>query len=184
MRGAALIAALGALFAGSAEAQDAGLAAWERIYATLLHPRCSNCHVGDSGRPGWRGLGYGEKARHGMAVQAGESRIGAESTPCRTCHITSNVPNTVPHAPPVILVAWRLPPVSMVFADRSSTALCAQLKGQETQADLVEHISKSPFVAWGFTPGAARAAAPGSVTALLADITVWGGAGMPCPNDP
>ena len=126
----ALIPALCVVFAGAAAAQDVeeGLAAWDAIYATAAHPRCSNCHVGASGTPGWAGLGFGEDARHGMAVQAGESRIGAESIPCRACHVTSDAPNNTPHAPPHVLDAWRLPPIELAWFGKSSVALCQQLR--------------------------------------------------------
>ena len=165
-------------FAGTAGAD--GLAAWDRLYATLSHPRCSNCHIGESGRPGWAALGYKQGAKHGMAVQAGDSRIGAESIPCRACHMTTNAPNLASPMPPQINEAWRLPPVEMAFADTTSTALCVQLREGQPLDELIEHIQTSPFVAWGFAPGGERAAAPGSVAQFVDDLRVWGAAGNPC----
>jgi len=73
---------------GSVSRAD-GLAAWDRIYQVASHPRCANCHVGESDRPMWSGPTYGKARPHGMNVQAGESRIGAETIPCRTCHVTN-----------------------------------------------------------------------------------------------
>ena len=171
-----LFAALCALFAQMAVAQETvgsekGLAAWDEIYAVAAHPRCTNCHVGEKGRPGWAALGYGETARHGMAVPADASRIGAESIPCRTCHVTSGAPNVVKHAAPHVGDAWRLPPVELAWISKSS-------------ADLIEHVRTSPFVAWGFAPGVGRIAAPGDVTQLAQYLKVWGGAGSPCVGDP
>ena len=103
------------MLAAPATAQDdpnrvEGLAAWDRIFTVTSHPRCTNCHVGEEGQPMWQALGYGPDAVHGMNVRAGESRIGAESIPCDACHVTSAAANTVPHAPPHIDDAWRLPP--------------------------------------------------------------------------
>ena len=74
------------LIAGTAAADETGLAAWDRIYEVAAHPRCTNCHVGRQQEPMWQGLSYGAGRAHGMGVKADDSRIGAESTPCRTCH--------------------------------------------------------------------------------------------------
>ena len=59
-----------------------GLEAWARIYEVASHPRCSNCHTGASDRPMWSGPSYGRTRVHGMNIQAGESRIGAEHIQC------------------------------------------------------------------------------------------------------
>ena len=40
--------------------KEEGLAAWARIYEVASHPRCSNCHVGESDRPMWSGPTYGK----------------------------------------------------------------------------------------------------------------------------
>lgn len=182
---------LAVLNAGGAAAQDdaalreAGLAAWDRIYAVASHPRCTNCHVGAQDAPMWEGLSYGAGARHGMNIQAGESRIGAESIPCRACHVTSDRANTRAHAAPHILEAWRLPPVELDWLDETSADLCGALRDPDRNdgfeiADLVAHVQSSPFVAWGFTPGAGRSAPAGNVESLAQDIAAWGEAGAPC----
>ena len=165
---------------------EEGLAAWGKIYAVASHPRCTNCHVGASGAPMWEGLGYGAARLHGMNIRAGESRIGAETIPCRTCHLTQDSANALPHAPPHILEAWRLPPVELAWLGKSSAEVCAQLKNPETNddhsiAELADHVTSSPFVAWGFKPGAGRTAPEGSTTTLARQITLWGAAGTPCP---
>ena len=59
-----------------------GLEAWARIYEVVSHPRCSNCHAGPDNRPMWSGPSYGKARFHGMNVNAGESRIGAEAIAC------------------------------------------------------------------------------------------------------
>lgn len=180
------------LIAGSAVAAEEatvsrteGLAAWERIYAVTSHPRCTNCHVGSQAVPMWEEMGYGPGTVHGMNIKGDESRIGAETIPCRTCHITAPSANRVPHAPPMINDAWRLPPAELAWLGKPSPALCAQLRDPEKNDghdldSLIDHLRSSPFVAWGFAPGAGRGAPPGSVETLMRDVRVWGDAGMPC----
>jgi hypothetical protein len=186
---AALLAAPAAAQETPREAtREEGLAAWERIFTVTSHPRCTNCHVGDSGQPMWDGLGYKPNAVHGMNVQAGESRIGAESITCDACHVTSAAANTVPHAPPHIDDAWRLPPVELEWLGKTSAEVCAQLRNPDTNdghdiASLVDHLRNSAFVNWGFTPGAGRSVPEGSLDALIHDVTLWGAAGTPCVAD-
>jgi hypothetical protein len=115
--------------------REEGLSAWNRVFAVASHPRCTNCHVGAQAEPMWEGLGYGEDRVHDMNIKADESRIGAESVPCRTCHITSTSGNTTPHAPPHIDEAWRLPPVELDWLDKTSSEICAQLRNPETNDD-------------------------------------------------
>ena len=165
--------------------REEGLAAWDRVFAVASHPRCTNCHVGDQGAPMWDGLGYGENRVHGMNVRADESRIGAESVPCRTCHVTSASENTVPHAPPHIDEAWRLPPAELSWLDKTSAEICAQMRNPDANdghsiAELMDHVKTSEFVNWGFAPGAGRSVPPGSTTQLAQDLDVWGAAGTPC----
>ncbi|MEP1768715.1 MAG: hypothetical protein ABJJ53_19015 [Sulfitobacter sp.] len=176
------------LFPVGVSAQEAGHAAWGRIYEVISHPRCTNCHVGEDGRPAWAGLNYGAGRLHGMNIVAGESRIGAENIPCRTCHIGAEGPNDVAHAAPQVDDAWRLPPVEMAWRGKTSAQVCAQLRNPDTNdgfelADLVEHVRTSAFVRFGFAPGAGRMPAPGSVAALAQDLQEWGAAGMPCVGD-
>ncbi len=172
----------------TAVTREEGLAAWERIFAVASHPRCTNCHVGAQHVPMWEGLGFGARRVHGMAVVADDSRIGAESIPCRTCHVSSARENTAPHAPPHIDDAWRLPPVELEWLDKSSTEICIQMRNPDTNdgntiAELVEHLENSRFVEWGFTPGAGRSVPPGSVAEIARDVAAWGAAGTPCAGD-
>jgi len=179
------------LMGSAAAAQDTtisrqdGLAAWDRIYAVASHPRCSNCHVGEEGVPMWDGLGYGTGVVHGMNIKADVSRIGADTIPCRTCHITAPSKNGVPHAAPMIGDAWRLPPVELAWLGKPSDVLCAQLRDPDRNdgndvTSLIDHLRASPFVAWGFAPGAGRLAPPGSVETLAEDLLIWGAADVPC----
>ncbi len=168
--------------------REEGVAAWERVFEVASHPRCTNCHVGDQEAPMWEGLGYRAGKVHGMNVLADESRIGAETIPCRTCHVTSAAENIVPHAPPHIDEAWRLPPVELDWLDKTSAEICAQMRNPETNddntiAELVEHIETSAFVGWGFVPGGGRSVPPGTTTDLARDVSIWGAAGTPCAGD-
>lgn len=182
---ALLIVASGAGAQEGSVDRETGIAAWDRIFAVAAHPRCTNCHVGAQDKPMWLGLAYAENRPHGMGIRAGESRIGAETIPCRACHVTSGRRNTVPHAAPHIPDAWRLPPVELGWLEMDSAALCAQLRdpedtGETDIAELIDHLQTSPFVAWGFEPGAGRTAPVGTVAALVRDVMVWGDAGAPC----
>ncbi|WP_138923913.1 hypothetical protein [Sulfitobacter sp. BSw21498] len=184
--------------ASAAVAQDASdraaaLAAWDDIHAVVTHPRCTNCHVGPSGLPLWEGLERGEtlgkELVHGMNVRADDSRIGAETMPCRTCHISAASANSVPHAPPMIADAWRLPPIEMTWKGKTSAEICVQLRdpdrnGAFTPEELSDHVGTSAFVAWGFDPGAGRVAAPGSIPEMQEALAIWVAGGTPCVGDP
>jgi hypothetical protein len=182
MRVLGLVLAL--VLPAAAHAQDAGAAAWERIYAVAAHPRCTNCHVGDSGRPGWDGLGYGTERFHGMNIVAGESRIGAESLLCSACHIGAAGANDVPHAAPQIDDAWRLPPADLAWRGKTGGEICASLRALAQDGErLIDHVNTSAFVNYGFSPGAGRTPAPGSVDTLAQDLEIWTAAGAPCAAD-
>ena len=176
--------------AGTVSASD-GLLAWDRIHDVLTHPRCLNCHVGADNVPLW-GTTANPDRIHGMVINAGESRIGAEGLSCNACHQTSTRPNATPHAPPHTGMDWRLAPVEFQWTDRTSAEICAQLRdpdrnGGRDAAGLVEHILHDAeligFITWSFAPGAGREPAPGSLQAHLEDMTAWTAAGMPCPQD-
>ena len=165
--------------------REEGVAAWDRIYAVASHPRCTNCHVGAQDAPMWEGLSYGDGARHGMGVRADDSRIGAQSTPCRTCHVTAEGRHVTSPAAPQIMEAWRLPPVDLAWMGETSATLCASMRDPELNggheiADLVAHLKSSPFVAWGFEPGAGRSKPVGSIALMAQDVALWGAAGSPC----
>jgi hypothetical protein len=186
--------ALALLVAAPVAAQDAptkaqGLAAWDEIYAVTSHPRCTNCHVDEGGVPMWNGLIYGADMAHGMRVQADESRVGAETLPCRTCHIGAASANATPHAPPMIDDAWRLPPVELAWLGKSSKDVCEQLRDPETNDGfamdgIASHLETSAFVAWGFNPGAGRSVPPGTLDEMVVALNLWAAAGTPCANDP
>ncbi len=165
-----------------------GLEAWSRVFQVTSHPRCSNCHVGAENRPMWSGLSYGKTRRHGMNVNAGESRIGAESLPCSTCHATRESLNDMPHAPPQVAMNWQLAPVEAEWFGKSSIDVCNQLRdpdrnGDRTYLDLATHLDHDLILHWAWNPGGGREPAPHSLQEHVNDVLAWGVAGMPCEND-
>jgi len=169
---------------GPAQAQDSGLAAWSKIHQVFSHPRCANCHVGPDNAPIWSGRSYGaEPRRHGMNINAGPSRIGAETIACGTCHTPHN--SQLPHGPPGA-PGWMLPPVEMQWSGKSSAEICAQVKdrarnGERSIAAVAEHVEQAELVHWGWAPGPGREPAPYSAGELAEFIRQWDAAGAPCP---
>ena len=171
---------------------EQGLDAWKRIYEVASHPRCSNCHVGADNRPMWSGPAYGKTRQHGMNVTAGDSRIGAETILCSTCHTTKSEDwadaNTMPHAAPRVAMDWRLAPVEAEWFGKSSEEVCSQLRDPERNGDrsfmeLAEHLDHDLILHWAWSPGGGREAAPYSLQEHVNDVLIWGVAGMPCAND-
>ncbi len=173
-----------------------GLQAWQRIEAVLTHPRCANCHVGPDNIPLWTLAG--EKTRpHDMNINAGVSRIGAETLPCSTCHMTSNAPNTVAHAPPNAGIPWQLAPVAFAWVGKTGAEICQQLRDPKSNSPdpehgrdavgLLEHLRHDAaldgFIPWAWKPGPGREAPPGTFELHVKDMATWGAAGQPCPNE-
>jgi len=84
--------------AGTVSASD-GLLAWDRINDVLTHPRCLNCHVGADNIPLW-GTTRDPDQIHGMSINAGDSRIGAQGLSCNACHQISHAPQRAPPRAP------------------------------------------------------------------------------------
>lgn len=165
-----------------------GLEAWARIYEVASHPRCSNCHVGESGIPMWSGPSYGETRPHGMRIKAGASRIGSEYLPCGTCHIKSERPQILPHAAPRANGDWRLAPAGAGWFGRSSNWICEQLRdpsrnGGMDYEKLADHAGHDVVLQWAWSPGPGREPAPFTNAMHRMDIHIWGAAGQPCPPD-
>jgi hypothetical protein len=166
----------------------AGLDAWSRIYEVTSHPRCSNCHVGENNRPMWSGPTYGKARPHGMNIIAGESRIGAETLLCSTCHAYREGVNDVPHAAPQVAMNWQLAPVEAEWFGKSSDEICNQLRDPDRNGDrdlieLAQHLDHDLILHWAWTPGGGREAAPYSLQEHIDDLLEWGVAGFPCAND-
>lgn len=182
---AAIVAATaGAALSQEAGGAAAGLAAWDKIYAVFSHPRCANCHVEDD-RPRWSGAHYGVTRVHGFNVQRGAdgSGFGNPGLRCTTCHFASN--SSKLHGPPGA-EAWHLAPAEMVWWQKSSAQICAQIKdternGGRTLEQVAVHVRDDPLVGWGWRPGAGREPAPGSAEQTYRAIEDWAAAGAPCP---
>lgn len=170
--------------------REDGLSAWDRIYEVASHPRCANCHTGASDRPMWSGPSYGKTRQHGMNVQAGESRIGAETLLCSTCHTyrETSAPNDGAHMAPQVAADWRLAPVEADWFGRSSIEICEQLRNPERNDGrdylaLAEHLDHDVILHWAWSPGGNRQPAPYSLQEHVDDILAWGVAGYPCESD-
>ena len=167
---------------------DEGLEARDRAYEVTSHPRCANCHVGPSERPMWSGPAYGKTRAHGMNVMAGESRIGAETIQCSTCHAYREGVNDIPHAAPQVAMNWQLAPIEADWFGKSSQEICAQLRdpernGGRTMIELAEHLNHDLILHWAWNPGGGRQPAPYSLQEHIDDLLIWGVAGFPCAND-
>ncbi len=179
-------------FAAGSVTVEEGLASWQTFYEVASHPRCANCHVGADHRPMWSGPSYGKTRPHGMNIYAGESRIGAETVPCGTCHTTAesageNV-NATPHAPPRVAMGWQLAPVQAEWFGKSSAYICEQLKdpernGNRTIREVAVHLDHDLILHWAWTPGGGREPAPHSLQAAMDALMKWAAAGTPCPTE-
>lgn len=170
---------------------DQGLEAFLRIFEVTSHPRCANCHVGEDNVPMWSGPSYGRTRPHGMNINAGESRIGAENVPCSTCHRASSDLNSAPHMPPHFGFDWQLAPVEFEWFGKTAAETCAQLSdptrnGGRDWMGLAQHLIDDAGhlgpVLWGWNPGQGREAAPYSLQEHVDDVVTWGIAGQPCPS--
>ena len=143
----------------------------------LTHARCVNCHPAD------------ETPRQGDAhivhdppVARGTSDRGVPAMQCTGCHQDHNLELArVPGAP-----GWHLAPVSMAWLGKSAHDICEQMKdparnGGRSLAQLHDHLAHDSLVAWGWTPGADRAPAPGSQAQLGELIAAWIATGAECP---
>ena len=167
---------------------EAGLAAWDRVYEVTSHPRCANCHVGPSPQPMWSGPSYGKTRPHGMNVLAGESRMGAETILCSTCHAYREGGNDAPHMAPQVAMNWQLAPIEADWFGKRSTPVCNQLRdpernGGRTLIELAEHLDHDLILHWAWSPGGGREPAPYSLQEHVDDLLEWGVAGFPCAND-
>ncbi len=170
---------------GVARAADAdGLAAWDKVYEVLSHPRCVNCHVPDDNIPRWSGPSYNaDPPHHGMNIVADDTRAKAAGLPCTSCHSKQNLPfpRGAPGAP-----GWQLAPVEMVWWEQTSAQICEQIKdpernGGRTVEEVAEHVGHDPLVLWGWSPGPGREPAPYTPEEMAASLLAWHGAGAPCP---
>lgn len=191
-------AAMLVVVAGAADGQEAlrqapstsgdtsrGLDEWEKVHAVFSHPRCANCHVEDD-HPRWSGPEFQAARYHGFNVRRGEdgSGFGNAGLRCTTCHFDSN--SSVLHGPPGA-EGWHLAPTEMVWWQKSSAEICAQIKdparnGGRTLDEVAVHVRDDKLVAWGWAPGPGREPAPRSAEETYEAIKNWIAAGAPCPG--
>jgi len=169
--------------AGRAE----GLAAWQKVYSVLTHPRCINCHTATN----YPQQGD-DRHRHFANVVRGPEGQGVPGLNCATCHQTANADSTgVPGAQ-----GWHLAPLSMAWQDRddrvlSSAAVCRAVTDRSKNENLdgpglLKHHAEAELVRWAWTPGrrgdgAARTMPPLSHAEFVEATRRWVEAGTPCP---
>jgi hypothetical protein len=147
------------------------------VAKVLTHPRCVNCHTPDeSPRQG------DHHVIHDPPVARGTGDRGVAGMQCTGCHQDHNLELArVPGAP-----GWHLAPLSMVWLDKSPGDICAQISdptrnGQRSLAQIQDHLAHDKLVAWGWSPGAHRAPAPGNQAELGALFQAWIDSGAVCP---
>ncbi|MEM7300446.1 MAG: hypothetical protein AAF468_05130 [Pseudomonadota bacterium] len=176
--------------AGSVSKED-GLTNWQKFYEVASHPRCSNCHAPND-TPMWSGPSYGKARPHGMNINAGASRIGAEGLPCGTCHTAPYEgeanPNAIPHAAPRVASGWQLAPRGAAWFGRTSDYVCQQLRdparnGNMTIKEIAGHLGHDKILRWAWNPGGGREPAPYSLQETMDNLMRWAAAGTPCPSE-
>jgi len=165
-----------------------GLAAWEKVYAVLTHPRCINCHTATS----YPQQGE-ERRRHFANVVRGADGHGVPGLNCVSCHQKSNADSTgVPGGPD-----WHLAPLSMKWQDENdrplpSATVCRQVidparNGQMSPQAILKHNEEAELVLWAWEPGrrpdgTQRATPPLTHAEFAAATRRWVEAGTPCPS--
>jgi hypothetical protein len=170
-----------------ADTRAEGLAAWEKVYGVLTHPRCINCHTATN----YPQQGD-ERRRHAVNVVRGPDGHGVPGLNCVSCHQRANAESTgVPGGPD-----WHLAPLSMKWQDESdrplpSAEVCRQVKdpkrnGRMSPQALIKHNAEAELVLWAWEPGrrpdgTQRSAPPISHAEFVAATRRWVEAGTPCP---
>jgi len=167
--------------------RDEGLAAWQKVYSVLTHPRCINCHTATN----YPQQGD-DRHRHLFNVVRGPEGKGVPGLNCATCHQDANADSTgVPGGH-----NWHLAPLSMKWQDLNdkilpSAAVCKSLTDRSKNdnldgAGLLKHHTTEPLVIWAFQPsrrpnGTARALPPLTHDEFVAATRTWVEAKTPCP---
>jgi len=160
---------------------QAGVEAFEHIYAVSQSPRCQNCHpAGDAP------LQFDEGLPHAMEVTRDLEEVGMS---CTTCHAESPVDAALGARMPPAAPHWKMPTaaIPMVLEDRTLAEVCAQLSDPAQTAGrtgplLIHHVENDPLVVQTWTPGADRTTPPGTHQDLVDAMQAWVDGGMPCPN--
>jgi hypothetical protein len=158
----------------------ASRAAFLQFYRVLTSPRCQNCHpAGDAPLQG------DDSHVHLQNVKRGADGHGVTAMRCDTCHQAANLLGA--HMPPGN-PRWSLPSpgLKMVFAGRSPSELCRQIKepkqnGGRSLEKLLDHVGDDDLVGWGWNPGDGRALPPLSRAETVEQMKVWIAGGAACP---
>jgi hypothetical protein len=149
-----------------------------RIATVLLHPRCLNCHTAvDYPKQG------DDRHAHWFRVVRGADDRGAAGMRCATCHQSlNNTASNVPGAP-----NWRAAPLPMAWEGKTPAQLCRALldrrkNGNRSVAQLLDHMSDDPLVAWGWAPGGQRGPVPIAKPEFVALLRRWEEEGARCPR--
>lgn len=152
------------------------VALFQEAGKVIMHPRCLNCHPADESPR------QGDMMRvHEPPVERGAGGMGAAGMRCFTCHGAANF-DRVPGNP-----KWLLAPKEMAWIGRSLGQICEQIKdpkrnGGKSLGEIVEHMAHDELVGWGWHPGAARTAVPGTQEQFGALIKAWADNGAQCPK--
>ena len=165
-----------------------GLAAWEKVYSVLTHPRCINCHTATN----YPQQGD-DRHRHFANVIRGPEGKGVPALNCASCHQETNADSTgVPGGH-----NWHLAPLSMRWQDLndkplSSAAVCRAVTDRSKNdgldgPGLLKHHTEEALVLWAWNPGrrpdgTMRTAPPLTRADFVAATRRWVEAGMPCPQ--
>ena len=155
------------------------------IAKVLTHPRCMNCHP--AGEHPLQGADHHE---HMPPAWRGDGGTGIAGLLCSSCHTEKNFTlvgtdagfKSIPGHP-----RWGLAPIEMAWEGKSVGQICQQIKDQNrnggrTLAQLHEHLAQDDLVAWGWSPGQGREAAPGTQAQLGELAKAWIDSGAECPN--
>jgi hypothetical protein len=172
----------------SVSQRNAGLAAWQRVYSVLTHPRCINCHTATN----YPQQGD-DRHRHGVNVIRGPDGKGVPGLNCATCHQEANADSTgVPGGH-----NWHLAPLSMAWQDRqdnalASAAVCRAITDRSKNHNLdgpglLKHHEEEALVRWAWRPGqrangTTRTLPPLTHAEFIAATRQWVEAGTPCPQ--
>lgn len=156
--------------------RDEGLAAWADIYKVATHPRCMNCHP-DGDAP----LQGDDSHAHIYGITRFSPLEGVH---CNTCHAPGGVGDGLAPLPPADAI-WSMPPKAMAFENRSSAALCVQLKDPSVNGgrgfnSLTHHVEADHLLITSWHSG--RDAPHISHPELVKRFQTWAEAGGPCPE--
>jgi hypothetical protein len=167
-------------FSSITDGKARSLALFAEAGKVIQHPRCLNCHP--SGNRPLQGDGM---QLHQPLVTRGKDGFGATAMRCASCHGAQNFEATKNASVPGNR-NWHLAPIEMAWHGRSLGEICRQLKdrsrnGGKTMPQMIEHMAHDELVGWGWTPGAGRAAAPGTQKGFGELIKAWADSGAHCP---